>query len=136
MVIFSFLSSSIYIFNDIADREADRNHPTKRNRPIASGKVPVKVAAITALLLIQALSYPLIFSPCLWPHLYCLPHSHQSLYSKWLKHIPLIDVMILASGYVLRVAAGVTLIVVERFSPWLYVVTTLFALLLDLVTPY
>jgi 4-hydroxybenzoate polyprenyltransferase len=50
------------------------------------------------------------------------------LYSKWLKHFPIIDVLIVASGFVLRVAAGVTLIAVERFSPWLYVVTTLLAL--------
>jgi 4-hydroxybenzoate polyprenyltransferase len=49
-------------------------------------------------------------------------------YSKWLKHIPLIDVLIISAGFVLRVAAGVSLIVIERFSPWLYVVTTLFAL--------
>ena len=49
-------------------------------------------------------------------------------YSTWLKHIPLLDVLILASFYVLRVQAGVTLIEVKRFSPWLYVVTTLFAL--------
>jgi 4-hydroxybenzoate polyprenyltransferase len=50
------------------------------------------------------------------------------LYSNWLKHIPLIDVLILSSGYILRVAAGVSVISVERFSPWLYVVTTLLAL--------
>ncbi len=132
VVIFSFLSSSIYIFNDIADREADRNHPTKRNRPIASGKVPVKVAAITALLLIPGTLIPAYFlSPAFG--LICTVYLILNLlYSKWLKHIPLIDVMILASGYVLRVAAGVTLIVVERFSPWLYVVTTLFALFIGL----
>ena len=52
------------------------------------------------------------------------------LYSNWLKHIPLIDVLSIAAGFVLRVAAGVSLIQVERFSPWLYVVTTLLALLL------
>ena len=49
-------------------------------------------------------------------------------YSIWLKHIPLIDVLIIAACYVLRVAAGVVLITVQRFSPWLYIVTTLFAL--------
>ena len=51
-------------------------------------------------------------------------------YSFWLKHIPLVDVLIIAAGFVLRVAAGVMLIQVERFSPWLYVVTTLLALYL------
>ena len=54
------------------------------------------------------------------------------LYSNWLKHVPLIDVIVLASFYVLRVTAGVTLIEVKRFSPWLYVVTTLFALFIGL----
>ena len=52
------------------------------------------------------------------------------LYSKWLKHIPILDVLILATGFVLRVHAGTTLIMVERFSPWLYVLMTLLALYL------
>jgi 4-hydroxybenzoate polyprenyltransferase len=51
-------------------------------------------------------------------------------YSKWLKHIPIVDVFIIAAGFVLRVEAGVSLIIVERFSPWLYVVTTLGSLYL------
>jgi len=51
-------------------------------------------------------------------------------YSNWLKHMPLIDVLTIAAGFVLRVAAGVSVIQVQRFSPWLYVVTTLFALYL------
>ncbi|HZU87090.1 MAG TPA: decaprenyl-phosphate phosphoribosyltransferase, partial [Anaerolineaceae bacterium] len=51
-------------------------------------------------------------------------------YSNWLKHIPIVDVLVIAAGFVLRVAAGVSLIVVERFSPWLYVVMTLLALYL------
>ena len=50
------------------------------------------------------------------------------LYSRWLKHVPILDVLIISSGFVLRVAAGVALITVERFSPWLYVITTLFSL--------
>ena len=54
------------------------------------------------------------------------------LYSRWLKHVPVLDVMIISSGFVLRVAAGVALITVERFSPWLYVVTTLFSLYIGL----
>jgi 4-hydroxybenzoate polyprenyltransferase len=54
------------------------------------------------------------------------------LYSRWLKHVPILDVMIIALGFVLRVAAGVTLITVERFSPWLYVITLLFSLYIGL----
>ncbi len=53
------------------------------------------------------------------------------LYSLWLKHVPILDVLIVSSGFVLRVAAGVSLITVERFSPWLYVCTTLLALLIS-----
>lgn len=132
-IIFSLLSSSIYLINDIADADADRNHPTKRNRPIASGELPVKAAAITAALFVVITIIPAFFLSNAFG-LICVTYLLINLlYSKWLKHIPIIDVMVLASGYVLRVAAGVTLIrPVERFSPWLYVVTTLLALFVGL----
>lgn len=132
-VIFSLLSSSIYLVNDIADIEADRNHPTKRNRPIASGILPVSIAALSSAGLILLTIIPAFFlsTPFGW---ICVVYlATNLLYSKWLKHVPIIDVIVLASGYVLRVAAGVTLIrPVERFSPWLYVVTTLLALFIGL----
>ncbi len=132
VILFSLLSSSIYIFNDIADREADRNHPTKRNRPIASGKISVKTASFVAVFLIVATIIPAFFLSKGFGVI-CVAYLVINLfYSKWLKHIPILDVMILASGYVLRVAAGVTIITVERFSPWLYVVTTLLALFIGL----
>lgn len=128
MILFCLLSSSVYLINDILDAEADRNHPQKRNRPIASGKLPVSVAA-TAALLIIIITIPLSF---LLSNLFgwiALVYFLVNLaYSTRLKHIPLIDVLIIAAGFVLRVAAGVSLIEVERFSPWLYVVTTLLAL--------
>ena len=129
IVIFSLLSSSIYLINDIADIEADRNHPDKRKRPIANGIVPVKTAAMTAILLIVITLVLAFFLSTGFGWICVLYFAINMAYSKWLKHVPIIDVMVLASGYVLRVAAGVSLIVVERFSPWLYVVTTLFALL-------
>ncbi len=132
VVIFSLLSSSIYLLNDIADLEADRLHPTKRNRPIAKGILPVKVAVTAAIILILITLIP-AFILSVQFGVICLVYFLVNLaYSKWLKHLPIIDVMVLASGYVLRVAAGVSLIVVERFSPWLYVVTTLFALFVGL----
>ncbi len=127
-IIFCFLSSAVYLINDVMDIEADRNHPIKKNRPIASGKLPVPIAIITAgLLIILCLvsSYLLSISLAIISAIYFLLNL---AYSKWLKHIPLLDVMIIASGFVLRVAAGVSVIHVQRFSPWLYVVTTLFAL--------
>ena len=132
VVIFSLLSSSIYLLNDIADLEADRLHPTKRNRPIAKGILPVKVAVTAAIILILITLIPTFILSAQFGVI-CLVYFLVNLaYSKWLKHLPIIDVMVLASGYVLRVAAGVSLIVVERFSPWLYVVTTLFALFVGL----
>ncbi len=126
--LFCLLSSSVYILNDIFDVEADRKHPQKRNRPIASGTLPIPVAAAAAVTIavLTLTAAFLISSGFGWISLaYFLINL---AYSNWLKHVPLLDVLIIAAGFVLRVAAGVTLIVVERFSPWLYVVTTLGAL--------
>jgi 4-hydroxybenzoate polyprenyltransferase len=131
-VLFSMLASGVYIFNDIADLEADRNHPEKKLRPIASGKLPKNLALAVGIGLIL-ISLPLAYS--LSPGfliICCLYLILNLLYSTWLKHIPLIDVIVLASFYVLRVTSGVTLIEVKRFSPWLYMVTTLFALFIGL----
>jgi 4-hydroxybenzoate polyprenyltransferase len=131
-VIFSLLSSSIYIINDVADIKADQAHPTKKRRPIPSGKLPVKVAIVFAVALLS-INFILAFLLSKSFALLCLIYLITNLlYSLWLKHIPMIDVMALASFYVLRVACGVSLIEVQRFSPWLYVVTTLFALFVGL----
>jgi 4-hydroxybenzoate polyprenyltransferase len=128
MVLFCLLSSSVYLINDILDAEADRNHPQKRNRPIASGKLPVPVAAAAAIGIILV-TIPLSFLlSSLFGWIASIYFLVNLAYSTRLKHIPLIDVLIIAAGFVLRVAAGVSLIQVERFSPWLYVVTTLLAL--------
>ena len=130
--LFCFLSSGVYIINDIIDVEADRNHPEKNKRPIASGLLPVTVAiAAASVLVVLPLVGAFLLSPTF--ALVALIYLVLNLiYSKWLKHIPLIDVLVLASFYVIRVIAGVTLIKVERFSPWLYIVTTLFALYIGL----
>lgn len=128
MILFCLLSSSVYLINDILDVEADRNHPQKRHRPIASGRLPVPVATIAAIVMV-VFTIPLSFllSP-LFGWIALIYFLVNLAYSTRLKHIPLIDVLIIAAGFVLRVAAGVSLIEVERFSPWLYVVTTLLAL--------
>ena len=130
--LFCFLSSGVYIINDIIDIEADRKHPEKNKRPIASGLLPVTVAiAAASVLVVLPLVGAFLLSPTF--ALVALIYLVLNLiYSKWLKHIPLIDVLVLASFYVIRVIAGVTLIKVERFSPWLYIVTTLFALYIGL----
>ncbi|HEY5270369.1 MAG TPA: decaprenyl-phosphate phosphoribosyltransferase [Anaerolineales bacterium] len=128
--LFCLISSSVYIFNDLLDVEADRQHPVKKNRPIASGKLPVPAAlAVGAImsLLAMALGYLLAWQFTLTILVY---FAMMLAYSKWLKHVLILDVLILAAGFVLRVHAGTTLIVVERFSPWLYVLMTLLALYL------
>jgi 4-hydroxybenzoate polyprenyltransferase len=131
--LFCLISSAVYLFNDIADVEADRNHPEKKFRPVASGKLPVRLASVAAVLL-AFLSIPLgyLLSP-LFALILATYLVINLLYSRWLKHVAILDVMIISTGFVLRVAAGVILIYpVERFSPWLYMITILFSLYIGL----
>jgi 4-hydroxybenzoate polyprenyltransferase len=124
-VIFCLLSGVVYILNDITDIEADRNHPQKRLRPIASGELPLSLARTVAIGLIIVL-FPISY--LLSPHFAGIALIYLLVnlaYSQWIKHVPIFDVLTLAAGFVLRVGAGVSLIQVARFSPWLYVVTTL-----------
>jgi 4-hydroxybenzoate polyprenyltransferase len=131
--LFCLISSAVYLFNDIADVEADRSHPQKKFRPIASGQLPINVARFAAILLtVVAIPLGYVLSPgfALVLSVYL---ATSLLYSRWLKHISILDVLIISSGFVLRVAAGVILIYpVERFSPWLYVITVLFSLYIGL----
>jgi 4-hydroxybenzoate polyprenyltransferase len=130
--LFCLISSAVYLFNDIADVEADRN-PEKKFRPVASGKLPVRLASVAAVLL-AFLSIPLgyLLSP-LFALILATYLVINLLYSRWLKHVAILDVMIISTGFVLRVAAGVILIYpVERFSPWLYMITILFSLYIGL----
>lgn len=128
--LFCLISSCVYIFNDLADVEADRQHPEKKNRPIASGKLPVSVAwgaGIVFVIIALGLSYWLAPAFCLVVAAYFVLNL---AYSLSLKHIAILDVLIISVGFVLRVGAGVTLIAVERFSPWLYIVMFLLSLFL------
>ena len=126
-VIFCFLSSSVYIVNDIADAEHDRQHPTKRNRPIASGRLPVGVALAFSMLL-AAFSIALAFNInrqfVLYASLYL---GLNLLYSFSLKHIVILDVIMVAIFFVLRAVAGAAAINVE-ISHWLLICTFLLAL--------
>ncbi len=127
-LVFCALSGVVYIFNDIADIESDREHPQKRNRPIASGALPISLARLVVIIIlciILPFAYYLSWQFFLVSLIYLLLNL---AYSHWLKHIMLIDVLTIALFFVLRVAAGVTLIDVARFSPWLYVVMTMGAL--------
>jgi 4-hydroxybenzoate polyprenyltransferase len=128
--LFCLISSAVYIFNDLMDVEADRQHPIKKNRPIASGALPVPAAigaGICLALIALIPGYLLTWQFCLTILVY---FALMLAYSRWLKHIPILDVLILSAGFVLRVHAGTTLIVVDRFSPWLYVLMTLLSLYL------
>lgn len=126
--LFCLISSTVYLFNDIADVESDRQHPEKKHRPIASGALPLNAAWTAAFVLsFVTLSLAYLLSP-VFAAILAIYLIINLLYSRWLKHVPILDVIIIAAGFVLRVGAGASLIVVERFSPWLYVVTTLFAL--------
>jgi 4-hydroxybenzoate polyprenyltransferase len=125
-------ASSVYLINDIADAEQDRQHPKKKNRPIASGALPVRTAQISIILFL-ILAIGLGFLLKLAFVLILLGYVLLNLlYSTYLKHIPIIDVMVLASNFLLRVSAGVFLITVQRFSPWMYVCVTLLALFVGL----
>ncbi|MBI4731580.1 MAG: decaprenyl-phosphate phosphoribosyltransferase [Chloroflexi bacterium] len=128
--LFYLISSAVYVINDLFDIQADRQHPVKKNRPIASGKLPLPVAVAAGI----ALTLAALFSAYLLSWQFALTllvyFAMMLAYSKWLKHVPILDVLVLAAGFVLRVHSGTTLIVVERFSPWLYVLMTLLALYL------
>lgn len=123
------VSGSVYIVNDLMDREQDRAHPRKRHRPIASGMLSVSVAKLASAILALVslgLAYRLDFELFLLLALYLLT---QLVYSLRLKHIALLDVLIVAAGFVIRVMVGGVVIDVE-VSPWLYAFTGLLALFL------
>lgn len=130
--LFCFVSSSVYLINDIMDVEADRKHPKKKSRPIASGSLPIPIAIIAAIILVSISVIGGYFLSRAFLLILLIYFLINLAYSLKLKHIPLLDVLIIAAGFVLRVAAGVSIIQVERFSPWLYVVTTVLALFFGL----
>lgn len=123
-LIFSMISSIIYVINDINDIENDRNHPTKKDRPLASGKISIK-NAILVLILLLILSTSLIiylYNKTTNIYIILIPTIYivlNILYSLKLKQVPIIDVAILVSGFVLRVYYGGVSSNIE-ISTWLY----------------
>lgn len=129
-ILFCLLSSIVYIINDLSDLEADKKHPQKRLRPLASGRLPINLASGMAVLLLLAV-IPLSFALSTSFFILALVYLTTNLaYTFRLKHIPILDVLVLAGMYVIRVGAGASLIEVSVFSPWLYVFTTFLALFL------
>jgi 4-hydroxybenzoate polyprenyltransferase len=147
-VVFCLASSSIYVFNDLLDLEQDRQHPKKSKRPLASGDLPISWAIVTLGILVLGcagftlliFSIPIqeidifaslgganvLFALTVVAYLLLMV-----LYSLRLKHIVILDVFIIASGFVLRILAGAVVIPV-MISPWLYLVTILLSLFLAL----
>jgi 4-hydroxybenzoate polyprenyltransferase len=148
-VAFCLASSIIYLLNDLLDLENDRQHPVKSTRPLASGALPASwaIVAMGVLLLACAGLTVLIFfipigsQPDIFASyggasvLFALTVVSylllMTLYSIRLKHIVLLDVFIIASGFVLRILAG-TVVLPVLISPWLYLVTILLSLFLAL----
>jgi 4-hydroxybenzoate polyprenyltransferase len=127
-LLFCLISSTVYIINDLVDLEKDRAHPVKRKRPLPSGQLSPRVAAIAAIVFAVA-GIALSFALSVWFGVVISVYlGLMLLYSFKLKNMVIIDVMTIAAGFVLRVAGGVVVITVERFSPWLYVCMTLLAL--------
>ena len=129
-IIACMVSGLTYTINDIIDLKADRQHPQKCHRPLASGRLSLKAAVILVLLLaITSFSGAFFLS---WKFgLICVAYTLLMLaYSKWLKHIMIVDVMVIATGFLLRVLAGINVISVTFFSPWLFILTALLALFL------
>lgn len=126
---FSFAASFIYVINDVADRELDRQHPRKRLRPVASGVVSVAQALVIALLLFVATIGLVAGLP--WPFIVCLGFYMlmNVAYSYFLKHVVLIDVFVIAIGFMLRVIGGALVLDVER-SSWLLLTTMFLSLFL------
>ena len=129
LVAFCCASSAVYLFNDLRDREEDRKHPLKRLRPLASGALtaPVAIAAL-AVLLIAAFAIAFSLTPGLAVILavYVLLNL---LYTVWLKHMVILDVMCISVGFVLRVIAGAEATHIE-VSRWLFLCTIFLALFL------
>ena len=122
-ICFCGVSSAIYIFNDLWDLQADRQHPVKRNRPLAAGKIkiPSAVAIFCILLAIMlAWAFRLGQNFAMVALAYTLLNL---LYTVLLKHQPIIDVVTISVGFVLRAVAGVALLENVELSPWLIVCT-------------
>jgi len=127
--IFSLMASSAYIFNDIVDLESDKKHPFKKKRPLASGQLSIELALFTALtgfFVSLYLSWWLSFFLFITLLAYL---TLQILYTSWLKHKPIIDILTIASGFILRVYGG-ALIIGAHINAWLLLCIISFALFL------
>jgi len=129
LVSFCLAASGTYLMNDIKDIEADRNHPKKRDRPLAAGHISIRFASgafvvIVALALFAAYTISWEFMEIVLLYLLI-----QLFYSFWLKHVAIIDIFCIAAGFFLRVIGGAVAIQVE-ISSWLLICTTMISMFL------
>ncbi len=130
-ILFSLIASSIYVFNDLMDINEDRKHPQKRFRPLASGEVSKKEAKI---IIFSLSSISLIGSFFISKYLFSILLIYFLLniaYSLKLKHISIVDIFIISTGFVLRLFAGISVIEIH-LSIWIIIITFLLALFLAL----
>lgn len=133
-VAFCMAASAIYLVNDLVDIEKDRAHPRKRNRPFASGRLSptVGIVAATALIVtVMPLAYAVDPSMAFLAVLVSYVAIQGFLYTYWLKHVVILDILILAAGFVLRAVAGAVVIGV-LITPWLLLCMLLLALFLGI----
>lgn len=117
---FCLISSAVYVFNDIRDRKKDRLHSEKCRRPIASGAIAAPVAAVVAALFVSGAAGILVCLRSVWGGVILVLYFLLNVaYSCGLKNFPVIDIVILASGFVLRVMFG-GVIIGEEVSSWLF----------------
>ncbi|MBM4166409.1 MAG: decaprenyl-phosphate phosphoribosyltransferase [Ignavibacteria bacterium] len=128
-ITFSFLSSSVYLFNDVADAERDKLHPEKNKRPIPSGLISKQVVSIIAILLmVSSISFAFMLKEQFG--IICASYVGINILYSWkLKHIVILDVMLIAFGFVLRVLGGAALINVP-VTGWILLCTFLLSLFL------
>lgn len=131
--LFCLASSAVYLTNDLADREADRMHPRKRNRPVASGELPPgRAAALAAMLAVAALVVAWWFLGSGFTGILAGYMALNLAYSLGIKNVVILDVMLISSGFLLRAWGGAVAISVSM-SNWLILCTGLIALFLGFV---
>ena len=131
-LIFSLASSLVYVVNDIVDIEADKAHPQKKNRPLASGKISVKSALTSAVILAIVIIFSLFFFNLHFAFTVAAYFLLNIFYSFVLKQIVLLDIFSIAAGFMLRVLAGAFVINVE-ISSWLILTTMFISLFLGIM---
>jgi 4-hydroxybenzoate polyprenyltransferase len=130
--LFSLVASSIYVLNDCFDRKKDRCHPEKCKRPIASGDLPVPTAVIGAVVLLTVSLIAIFYFNLNFFVISVIYIAMNVLYSSYLKKVVILDVMVIAVGFVLRVKIGGDINNIE-LSVWILIITFLLAIFLALI---